>query len=124
MQMAIPPMLPTCMSVTTRSGGASSTTLRTSSPEYTSRTSVSLSSRADLTSAMTVGASLTTRISNTVGGYPADDIVGDEGQTGEVVNIVTQVRHLDDRSFYAALELPEVPPFLSDHVLELLEVAP
>src|SRR5579875_1924336 len=117
-------MLPTCMSVMTRSGGSSATTARTSSPAETSRTAVPSSSKPERTSATTEGESLTTRTSGTTGGYLAEEVGGDEVEPVEVVHVVAEVGHLDDRSLHPLGELGDVAVFIARDLLQFVEIAP
>src|ERR1700678_532224 len=122
--MATPPMLPTWRSVITRSGGSSSTSRRTASPERASRISVSSSSSAERTSARTVGSSATMRISGTLGEYLPRETCGHETETVEVVDILRQVRHLHNGAFDPRLQPRQVAPLTVSKQLKLFEVLP
>lgn len=89
----MPPMFPTCMSVTRTSGGSAETAARTSSPVRISRISVSSSSRADLSSERTESESLTTKMRSTSGRLvSAEQMAGDDLEPLEIVHVLFEER--------------------------------
>ena len=88
-----------------------------------SRISVSSFSSADRTSASTLAASATMRMSGTPGEYLSGEAFGHEAEPVEVVDVLRQIGHLDHRTFDSRLKCRQISAFLVCDALEIGEVS-